>query len=311
VLGDVAIDVHQVGTVPTVQPAAVVTPEAVVLDLDRASVASRATAWVIDLAVIAFAFGVVALVGALVGAAVHAPDWAYVVVLVFAVFVLLFGYACVLESIWRGRTVGKKVMGLRVVTVDGAPIRFRHAALRAMLGLVDFWLPPGGATAILVSLGSEQDQRLGDLVAGTFVLHDRSVQGATAALWFSIPPMYEPFSASLDTSRLSNDDYRLARAFLVRTAELTPPARWWIGRQVFQRLATVVGVLPPPGMHHEWFVSCVVAAHQRRQLVVVTGPARPDGVSVSWPWARWAPAGAPALAAPAGPDDRGGFAAPG
>jgi uncharacterized RDD family membrane protein YckC len=294
-----------------VQPPAVVTPEAVVLDLDRASVASRATAWVIDLAVIAAVFGVVALFGALIAAVVHAPDWAYIVLLVFAVSVLLFGYACLLESVWRGRTVGKKVMGLRVVTVDGAPIRFRHAALRAMLGLVDFWLPPGGATAILVSLGSEHDQRLGDLVAGTVVLHEHSVQGATAALWFSIPPMYEPFTASLDTSRLSNDDYRLARSFLVRTAELTLPARWWIGRQVFQRLSAVVGVLPPPGMHHEWFISCVVAAHQRRQLAVVAGTAHLASTAVSWPWARWAPAGSPATVASVGADDRGGFAAPG
>lgn len=276
------------------QQPAIVTPEAVVLELERASVASRATAWVIDIFVILGAFTVVSLIAALVLGVVGAPDWLAIVLLVFGLFFFLFGYACFMESVWRGRTLGKMAVGLRVVTTDGAPIRFRHAALRSMLGLVDFWLPPGGATAILTTLGSSNDQRLGDLVAGTIVLHERSVTGATAALWFTLPPVFEPFVASLDTSRLTNDDYRLARSYLLRSASLTPAARWSLSTQMVRRFARLTGTWPPPGMYDEWFLAAVVAAHQRRQLAVTT-PASPVG---SWPWSRWTPTVGPSTGPP-------------
>ena len=88
-------------------------------------------------------------------------------------FVVLWGYPTVMETLWRGRTIGKIALGLRVVTVEGAPVRFRHAAIRATLGLVDFLLT-SGAGAVVSVLMTHRSQRLGDLVAGTVVLRERT-----------------------------------------------------------------------------------------------------------------------------------------
>ena len=63
---------------------------------------------------------------------------------------VLFGYWMLLETMWGGRTLGKAAVGLRVVTIEGAPVRFRHSAIRAMLAVVDFFLPPLGPVAMVV-----------------------------------------------------------------------------------------------------------------------------------------------------------------
>ena len=78
--------------------------------------------------------------------------WAILIALV------LMGYPVAFETLWRGRTVGKKAMGLRAVTLEGAPIRLRHALLRMMGGLVDRFLPPIGVTGTLMVLEAARRQ---------------------------------------------------------------------------------------------------------------------------------------------------------
>jgi hypothetical protein len=194
--------------------------------------------------------------------------------------------------------LGKLVLGLRVVTVEGAPIRFRHATIRSMLGLVDFLLPPGGATAILTVLASRQNQRLGDLVAGTLVLQERQPGGRTTALWFLVPPGLEAYAATIDTTRMTPAQYRLVRGFLLRSGELDAGARWHHGVEIARRLSVRLGHLPPPGLPPEAFLTCAVAMYQRRNRPA-PAPAPVDGDTPS--------AGRPVLPAV----EAGGFAAPG
>ncbi len=77
-------------------------------------------------------------------------------------------------------------MGLRVVTREGAPVQFRHAAIRAALGLIDFYLAFGGV-AVISALVTREHQRLGDLVAGTLVLRERTGARAPTAVRFAVP----------------------------------------------------------------------------------------------------------------------------
>jgi uncharacterized RDD family membrane protein YckC len=298
------------GTVPAVLPAAgIVTPEAVLLDLDRAELGSRGIARALDVLVQLAALGLMGAVLALVLGAVHAPDWLYAALLILALFVVVFAYHCIFESLTRGKTLGKMALGLRVVTIDGAPIRFRHAALRAMLGLVDFFVPPGGATAICASIASARGQRLGDLVAGTIVLHERDSGGGAHALWFVPPPWLEPLVSRIDTTPLTTAELALVRRFLVRGRELTVAARADLGGALVRRMSARLGVLPPPGVTHDAFLGCVLASYQRRELAR-RSDAPPPGSP--WPWARWQPVLASA-SSPSGspvPAAAGGYAAP-
>ncbi len=174
-----------------------VTGEAVVLDLRIALLPTRALGFVIDAVVIVIlAIGAAYLVGALLTTA--DPAMAAAVLLATEVGILV-GFPTLVETLTRGRSLGKLALGLRVVRDDGGPTTFRHAFTRALAGLfVDFWATLG-AGAVICSMLNRQGKRIGDLLAGTVVIKVR-----TAARVLPPPPMPAPLAAwarGLDLTR--------------------------------------------------------------------------------------------------------------
>jgi len=146
------------------------TPEGVEFSYDLASPATRALAWIVDAA---------AIVGLSKGAgkacewlAKLNPDWgtAIAVILYFAISV---GYGIVLEWRWHGQTLGKRVVGLRVVDAQGLRLQLSQVILRNLLRLVDI-LPAVYLVGGLACFFSRNCQRLGDLAAGTIVARLRT-----------------------------------------------------------------------------------------------------------------------------------------
>jgi uncharacterized RDD family membrane protein YckC len=140
----------------------VITPEGVPLQLPAAGAVPRALAWLIDLAV---RFGVLTMMGMLLGALGGFGQGLYLV----AMFLVFWAYPIVLEG-WFGQTLGKKALGLRVVARDGAPAGWMAAITRNLLRTVDM-LPFGYAVGLLACLFDAHARRLGDMVAGTLVIH--------------------------------------------------------------------------------------------------------------------------------------------
>jgi uncharacterized RDD family membrane protein YckC len=254
-----------VQSVPDLARHGIVTPDAVVLELETAGVASRVCAAVIDLGVQVLALVVIGIVLGLVSMAMGFDGGSlfdtYMAVILTMV---LLGYPVVAETFWRGRTIGKKWMGLRAVRVDGSPITVRHATLRMMGGLVDKLLPPGGVTGALFVLGTRRNQRVGDLLAGTIVVRDPVRTALPPALWFPVPPGLDSYAAGLDPTPLTVDQYTLLRAFLMRVNELTPEARHSVATTLADRTAAVLRHTRPPKVHPEAFLLCAVAQYQRR-----------------------------------------------
>src|SRR5688572_19004999 len=201
-------------------PVGIVTPEAVVLDFENAGLASRGVAKLLDVLIQGVALFVLAFV---VGMAV--PGTAGVIVIVAGFALVWLGYPIACESLLRGRSPGKMALGLRVVTVDGAPEAPRHAFIRSIVGIVDFLIPPGGLIAVVSSLLSPRSQRLGDLVAGTMVLRERSATRAPMPVWFSAPAGLGAYAYNLDVSSVTDAQFAVIRSFLLRVHELTTEAR--------------------------------------------------------------------------------------
>jgi uncharacterized RDD family membrane protein YckC len=245
-----------------VASASIITPEAVVLELRPGGVASRTLAATLDALAIAVTmvvlyFAAAAAIGDLegVGAAVLAVVTSLLVVL---------GWFCVFETLWRGRTPGKAALGLRVVGTDGTPVRFQQAFLRAVLGLVDFFLIPVGVVAVISVLLSPRDQRLGDMAAGTLVVRERSaVELTRAPAWFPPPAGYEAYAASLDVGALGEQGYGVVRAYLLRWHHLTPAARDHLSVRLANPIAMRMDHAPPRQVHPHVFLVCVAAAWQR------------------------------------------------
>lgn len=237
----------------------VVTPEAALLEYRTAGLASRAVAKAIDLVAQGLLlwflmFIVLAVVAA--GAELAAT------VLALAVGgIVVFGYPLI-EAVWGGRTPGKKALGLRVITIEGAPVRFRHAFIRSLVAPVEFLILAGGLGAMLAALLSPRSQRLGDMAAGTLVV--RSRLEAPRSVHWAPPRGAERFALEFDAGGLTPRHYSIAREFLLRVSEFEPRARFRLAAELSDRLATRCGVARPDGLHPEHYLNAAVFAYQQR-----------------------------------------------
>ena len=237
----------------------VVTGEGVRLDLRPATFASRAIGGVIDLVV----EGVV-LAGLLVGSShlVTGLDGAAAAALTLTLVVLVVvGLPTAVETLTRGRTLGKLALGLRTVRDDGGPIRFRHALIRALVGVVEILLLVG-APALICSLGSPTGKRFGDLVAGTYVVRERGT--VTAAPIAQVPPHLVGWVTHADIGRLPDGMALSVRQLLGRATSLHPTSRQALALQLARSVALHVSPPPPAATHPEDFLAAVLAERRRR-----------------------------------------------
>lgn len=276
------------------------------LDLRLAKLASRSVAFGIDLAVMAVLLtaGILVLVGTL-----ESVDGALGAALGTALGLLvLVGYPVTVETLTRGRSLGKVAMGLRVVREDGGPIRFRQALVRGLAGLiVDFGVFSffTGVIGLVSSLASTKGKRVGDLLAGTVVLRER--MPVPAATPVPMPPQLAGWAAGLQLSRLPDDLALAARQFVLRADTLDPTVRASVADGLAAEVAGRVSPPPPPGVPAEAYLAAVLAERRRRETARLGGTPAPHG-----PQPPAAPPPAPQYPAPQHPVQQpGGFAPPG
>jgi len=129
---------------------------------------TRFLAWAIDLAAIAVILSVTnTLLAVLILLNADIGRGASIAVN----FIIVLGYSITLEWFWRGRTLGKRFMRLRVKDERGLKLRFDQVVLRNLLRVVDI-LPAAYLMGGLTCLFSRRNQRLGDIAAGTVVVYE-------------------------------------------------------------------------------------------------------------------------------------------
>src|SRR5882724_9893902 len=142
------------------------TPEGIVFAQSLAGPMTRFLAWLIDLLIIVgLTFGLERILNWI---RLISPDFAGSVGTV-GFFVISFGYAMFLEWAWRGQTVGKRALHLRVVDAEGMRLQFNQIVTRNLLRLVDF-LPLAYLVGGVSCWMSRNCQRLGDIAANTIVV---------------------------------------------------------------------------------------------------------------------------------------------
>ncbi|MCB0952949.1 MAG: RDD family protein [Microthrixaceae bacterium] len=235
----------------------VVTPEAVLLDLPTAGIATRAFARVIDLVVqvvVAFALGMLVV---LVGGASLSPTLVYLLLIVFTLLIWPIG----MEILWRGRSVGKRIFSLRVISADGSPVQARQSVVRGLLALIDIYFS-FGFVALLSAMFSPATQRLGDLAASTVVVRQRrSGAGETPVVFFA-PAGFESYVSELDVSALSEEQFSLIREFLLRVGDLDPRVRSHEAMELAEAVRQRIHHELPASVDPELWLVCVAAAFQ-------------------------------------------------
>ncbi|HEY8453985.1 MAG TPA: RDD family protein [Actinopolymorphaceae bacterium] len=250
-----------------------VTGEAVVVDLAIARPATRALSLCIDLLVefIAY-FALITLIALIAGD--DASDSLIVGLSIACGVVTFVGYATAMETLTRGKTLGKFALGLRVVRDDGGPIRFRHALVRALSGVfVDFFTTLGCAGFLTAMLNSK-GKRVGDILAGTVVLRERGPAAPNPLP--PVPPELAGWAAHAELSRIPDDLAHSARTFLSRYYELSAPAREALGNRLASAVAEYVSPAPPAGVPAWAYLAAVLGERRNRTLRQEQGrPAQP------------------------------------
>lgn len=245
--------------------AGLITGDAVLVDMQVVRVPSRMIAFAID--------AVVQVLGLLIlftfaGLAFSSLGDAMAAALSLVILVgVLVGYPVTFETLTRGKTLGKIALGLRVVTDEGGPERFRQALIRGLMELIEIWMCVG-VIALFASLFSRNSKRLGDQFAGTLVVRTR-VPG-TVVQPIMVPPRMMPWAASADLSRVDDRTALQVRQLLARTPTLTPQARWELTSGLAGHVYALVAPAPPQVPPEEFLAAVIGERHRRAMMQVAT-----------------------------------------
>jgi uncharacterized RDD family membrane protein YckC len=228
--------------VPAPENLIIDTPEQIPLEFALAGVGSRFLALAFDTVLQAGAIALLVAIGLAARrlAAVSLPamalgTWA-IAALIAAGFVVYSGYFAIFESVWRGQTPGKRLVGLRVIDVSGRPVTVYGALIRNLIRIVD-QVPGVYGIAILSVLVTRRQQRLGDLAAGTVVVHERLEAAAPSA------PAVTSTSRH-GAHRLGPEEILLIEGFLRRRGELDSWVRLNTARRISSRMAATLELGP-------------------------------------------------------------------
>ena len=128
--------------------------------------------------------------------------------LVALIFLPAMFYSLLMHSIFNGRTVGKMLLKMRVVRLDGTPVHWSNYLVRWMLRLVDIWIF-FGSIGILSILFSERRRRLGDAAAGTVVISTKNKTKVSHTILEEVEEQYQPKFTNVTV--LTDKDVRLIK----------------------------------------------------------------------------------------------------
>ncbi|MDT5070001.1 MAG: hypothetical protein QOK02_6156 [Mycobacterium sp.] len=287
------------------QPEPLVTGDAVVLDVQIAQLPIRAVSAFIDLTVVFIAYVLGIVLWAVTLTDLDTALSAAILIL-FTVLAIV-GYPLIFETATRGRSLGKIATGLRVVSDDGGPERFRQALFRALSGVVEFWILAGGP-AVICSMLSSKGKRVGDVFAGTMVISERAPKLSPPPL---MPPPLAWWASTLQLSGLAPETAERARQFLSRATQLDPAMRDQIAYRICFEVVAQISPPPPPGTPPQLVLAAVLAERHRRELVRLRA-APPQSTPPTWgppPGAGYQQPTSPS-SWPSSSTDSGGFAPP-
>jgi uncharacterized RDD family membrane protein YckC len=257
------------------------TPELVGIELPLAGIGSRCVALMVDSVVQGFSLGV--LVVALVLLAAMLPGsgspkqasapgepakWAIAVVILIP-FLLQWGYFSLFEAFWHGQTPGKRLLNLRVIQQSGRPIGLFESMGRNLIRIIDM-LPGFYLVGAVCIFANRRQQRLGDMVAGTLVVHSVPVetpmlpQGTRTFTAPAVERPLQPMAAKTvplpadAVARLSPMDLQLIESFLARRLDLPLDVRAKLAEKLSRRMEEKMKSAIPSGTSNETFLEALV-----------------------------------------------------
>ncbi|WP_159814070.1 RDD family protein [Actinomyces sp. zg328] len=244
----------------------IVTGEAALLDAAPASAAVRMLSGLIDygLMMIGLFVSLITLVP-LLRPSSAASEPLSIITVSLLLLTWLIALPLTIETVSQGSSVGRWVLGLRVVRDDGGAVRMRHSLVRVLVGSIEIYAALA-TLAIISCTVTRRGKRLGDLLAGTYVVRDRVETAAAPPIL--MPPELASWAERADLRALPGDLALVARTFLQRASTIEPRSRERIGAELAASISSSVSPPPPEGTHPERFLAAVLAERRDRELAL-------------------------------------------
>jgi len=230
------------------------TPEQISLEFPLAGVGSRGYALCVDTLIQVIAAVVVGLIVAftlpdLGRSWVQARNWE-IAIAVFLLFCLYWGYFAIFEILWNGQTPGKRHAKIRVISASGRPITVFEGIGRNFMRAIDsigFYLVGSVTCAI-----DKQNRRLGDMVAGTVVVHEIEEQGVF--YWYGQGKSVSAPSVAHEVASLTDQEFQLVETFLARRLDIPNLQRLESGRAIAERMGEKLHIAKEQRLSDEEFL---------------------------------------------------------
>jgi uncharacterized RDD family membrane protein YckC len=260
------------------------TPELVSIDLSLAGIGSRCVAVLIDYLIqgmtvwIGFLLFALIFSGSAGSASPHvnastAYKWGLAIGIAIP-FLLHWGYFTLFEAFWNGQTPGKRLMKLRVIQQSGRALGLFESMGRNLIRFIDM-LPVFYFVGALCVFVNRRQQRLGDMAAGTLVVHSTPIDtpfvpagGRTFTAASFERPVEEAPSPSFSglqldaVSRLDHEDLQMIDNFLARRLDLPLDVRARLAQKLAHRMASKMLQEPSAGSDETFLESLAVALRQ-------------------------------------------------
>jgi uncharacterized RDD family membrane protein YckC len=242
------------------------TPELVALEFPLAGIGSRFIAILIDYllqaaAVIAMILGALLFLPSLQKFEAASARW-FIAILILIPFLMQWGYFAIFEAFWNGQTPGKRVAKIRVIQQSGRAITLFESLARNLVRFIDF-LPAYYVVGVISIFVTSRNQRLGDLVAGTLVVHEGqtrtpSALGKTRLFTDTAPqapaaPRIGSITADA-LSRLTTADLQAIETFLERRLDMALDVRQSLAARLAASTAARMNMPTPAAIHPETFL---------------------------------------------------------
>jgi uncharacterized RDD family membrane protein YckC len=266
----------------------IATPELVAIEFPLAGLGSRFVAVLLDYLLQGAAVIILLIVFALLLSGVSSgggggssnggnlsTKWTIAIIIAIP-FLLEWAYFALFEAFWHGQTPGKRIMKIRVIQQTGRPLSLFESLGRNLVRIIDM-LPTAYAIGVICMFITKRQQRLGDLIAGTLVVHERPLEAPlesigssrtfTSAVFQPTATAPPPRVSQLPTdavARLTMADLQTLEHYLARRLDVPIETRATLAARISQNIAQKMNYAIPEGMNQEAFLE--EAAYALRSL---------------------------------------------
>jgi len=215
------------------------------IDYEIGGLGERILARIIDYAI----FIPLILIAVIMASALDGTALGIYAIAAYSLFVF---YDLICEVFFNGQSLGKHVMKIRVISLDGARPSFGQYIMRWLFRLIDFGVT-GGLGALISAAVTENGQRIGDLVAGTALIRSVPRTQNKDVVYVKVDDDYVPVFSQV--SQLNDQDITLVHEVI---AAYYKAGNSTVVYTLAEKVKTILGIAPPPQMNSLAFLQTLI-----------------------------------------------------